>query len=137
MAFQIASALFATALAHAAISEPMVATEGDAGPMRLHIGDTGIRCVRTPCPSRAVFLPREQTSKVRGGLLYSDMDGTSPPPPMIGDEAHLRALLQAWEDRACLAIDGRLISGEDDKPVLRVDRIVGPCRDQAEPASVR
>lgn len=136
MAFQIASALFAAALAQSAISQPLVATEGDAAPMRLHIGDTGIRCVRLPCPSRGVFLPREPANGVREGLLYSDMEGNSPPPPMIGDKALLSAVSQAWEERTCLAIDGRLISGVEDKPVLRVDRIVGPCRDHADPASV-
>ena len=137
MAFQIASAIIAAALAQSAISEPLVATEGHAAPMRLHIGDTGIRCARLPCPSRGVFIPQQQAGEVRGALLYSDMDGNSPPPPMIGDEALLSAVSRAWEERACLAIDGRLISGEEDKPVLRVDRILGPCRDHAAPASGR
>jgi hypothetical protein len=46
---------------------------------------------------------------------------------MIGDERLLAAIRGAWDDHRCLAIDGRLIGGEDDRPVLRVDRIAGAC----------
>lgn len=111
-------------------SEPMVAQAGNASAMRLHIGNTGIKCLRLPCPSRGVFVPPKASRTTRPASLYSDVDGKSPPPPMVGDAVSLAAITTAWNERRCLAIDGRLISGEEDRPVLRVDRIVGPCRDQ-------
>ncbi len=110
---------------------PFVANDAQAQAARLHIGDTGIRCVRQPCPSRALFDPKGQVGQAdREAMLYVDLDGSKPPPPMIGDPAALAAIRTAWDDRQCLAIDGRLIPGEDDRPVLRVDRVVGPCHQQ-------
>lgn len=130
MALTTIGSMMMAILAQAATGEPLVATPDNAGPMRIHVGDTGIRCVKFPCPSRAVFLPVGERGVTQKELLYTDRDGKTPPPPMIGDEAALAAITEAWNERACLAIDGRLISGEDDRPVLRVDRIVGPCRDE-------
>ncbi len=46
---------------------------------------------------------------------------------MIGEEADQAKIVKAWNDRGCLAIAGQLISGEDERPTLRVDRIIGPC----------
>jgi len=135
MAFPIASILFLSLQAAAlpsGLPEPLVETPGDAGAMRVHVGNTAIQCLRLPCPSRGVFVPDEQSHAARDRMLYADMDGETPPPPMIGDEALLAAITTAWEERACLAIDGRLISGEDDRPVLRVDRVIGPCGDRPE-----
>lgn len=135
MASPIVSALFLllqAAASPSALPEPLVATPDDAGPMRIHVGDTGIRCLRQPCPSRAVFVPDEQGHAMRERMLYVDMDGKAPPPPMIGDKVLLTAVTSAWTERTCLAIDGRLISGEGDRPVLRVDRVIGPCRKQPE-----
>ncbi|MGE4323174.1 MAG: hypothetical protein AB7E60_09120 [Sphingobium sp.] len=107
---------------------PLVANDGEAQAARLHIGDTRIRCVRLPCPGRALFVPRSPGGQaMRDTMLYVDVDGRKPPPPMIGDPADIAAIGTAWEERHCLAIDGRLIPGEEDRPVLRVDRIVGPC----------
>lgn len=131
----IASALFL--LSQAAVSatappEPTVATPDDARPMRIHVGNTGIRCLRQPCPARGVFVPDEQGHAARDQMLYADMDGKAPPPPMIGDKTMLAAITTAWEERSCLAIDGRLVSGEDDRPVLRVDRMAGLCGSGAE-----
>lgn len=107
-----------------------VATPEDSGAIRIHVGDTGIRCVKLPCPSRGVFVPDPQKGGVSADFLLTDRDGSGPPPPMIGRDADLAAVGKAWDERACLAIDGRLISGKEDRPVLRVDRIVGPCREQ-------
>ena len=135
MASPIASILFLSLQAAAfpsGLPEPLVASPGDVGPMRIHVGDTGIKCVRLPCPSRGVFVPDEQSHAARDRMLYADMDGETPPPPMIGDAALLAAITTAWEERACLAIDGRLISGEGDLPVLRVDRVIGPCGGRPE-----
>lgn len=123
----IAAAMAAQAVA----SGPDVATPGDAAGRRIHIGDTGIRCVKLPCPSRGVFLPDEVQGNGWPALLLADLDGRMPPPPMIGEEADLAAVRAAWDARECLAIVGRPIGGEDDKPVLRVDRVVGPCRGEA------
>lgn len=135
MAFPIASALFLlsqAAVSSSGLPEPLVATPDDAGPMRIHVGNTGIRCLRLPCPSRGVFVPDEQGHAARDRMLHADIDGKSPPPPMIGDKSLLAAITTAWEKRACLAIDGRLVSGEGDRPVLRVDRVIGPCGGSAE-----
>lgn len=106
---------------------PFVADSAAGAPGRLHIGDTGIRCVRMPCPSRGVYQPGENGHAVRGQLLYADPDGVKGLPPMMGDEKLLIAIREAWDDHRCLAVDGRLIGGEDDRPVLRVDRIAGAC----------
>lgn len=94
---------------------------------RLQVGDTGIDCVRLPCPSRGVFEPDERGFATRDRLLYVDLDGKTPPPPMIGDKADQSEVVKAWNDRRCLAIEGGLIPGEDGRPALRVDRIIGPC----------
>ncbi|MCW2365122.1 hypothetical protein M2341_000569 [Sphingobium sp. B7D2B] len=107
---------------------PLVANDDQAHAARLHIGDTGVRCVRQPCPSRALFDPKGQAGQTdRQAMLYVDLDGSKPSPPMIGDPTALAAIRTAWNERQCLAIEGRLIPGEDDRPVLRVDRVVGPC----------
>lgn len=120
-------ALLALAAAQAA-PPPLVANDDKATASRLHIGDTGIRCARLPCPSRALFEPQPPDGHAaRDRMLYVDFDGSKPPPPMIGDPVDLAAIRHGWAERQCLAIDGRLIPGEDDRPVLRVDRIVGPC----------
>jgi len=135
MAFPIASTLFLWSQAAAlpsGLAEPLAATPGGVGAMRIHVGNTAIQCLRLPCPSRGVFVPDEQSHAARDRMLYSDMDGITPPPPMIGDKALLAAITTTWEERACLAIDGRLISGEGDRPVLRVDRVIGPCGSRAE-----
>ena len=133
MASPIASILFLSlqaAVLPSGLPEPLVATPDDAAPMRIHVGNTGIHCVRLPCPSRGVFVPGERSHTAHDRMLYADMDGETPPPPMVGDEALLAAITTAWEERACLAIDGRLITGEDDRPVLRVARVIGPCGDR-------
>lgn len=106
---------------------PLVANSGDAAAGRLHVGSTSIRCLRLPCPSRGVFQPNEAGAADRNQLLFVDLDGRTPPPPMIGDEVTLAAITEAWDSFRCVAIDGRLIPGEDDRPVLRVDRLIGSC----------
>lgn len=108
---------------------PLVANDARAPGARLHIGDTKIRCIQLPCPSRAVFEPDAQGHAVRDRMLYVDTDGKGAPPPVLANEADRAAIVTAWEERQCLAIDGRAIPGEDDRPILRVDRVVGPCGD--------
>lgn len=112
---------------------PFVANDAKAPGARLHIGDTGIRCVQMPCPSRAVFEPDAQGRASTNRMLYVDADGQTPAPPMLANDGDRAAILEAWEGRQCLAIDGRLIPGEEDRPILRVDRVIGPCRDQRAP----
>lgn len=97
------------------------------GVVRLHVGATGIHCVKTPCPARAVFEPGPGGKAERQRMIYIDLDGKKPAPPMMGADKALAAIRSAWDSRECIAIDGRLIGGVDDQPVLRVDRIVGPC----------
>jgi hypothetical protein len=108
---------------------PLVANGERAVAEILHVGKTGIMCARRPCPHRGVFTPKSAPME-QPDLLYSDLDGKTPPPPMVGDEAARQQISEAWADHTCLAIEGRLISGEDDRPILRVDRVIGPCGDQ-------
>ncbi|WP_315762666.1 hypothetical protein [Sphingomonas sp. Y38-1Y] len=126
MVFKLAGIALAVLAAQVTHTGPLVATAEDSAAMRMHVGDTGIRCVKLPCPSRGVFLPDRDGSPQKE-LLYADRDGKTPPPPMVGRPEVQAAVVRAWETRACLAIDARLIGGVDDRPVLRVDRIVGPC----------
>lgn len=106
---------------------PFVANNSKAPGARLHIGDTGIRCVQMPCPSRAVFEPNAQGHAVKDRMLFVDADGKAPLPPLIAKDADRAVIVEAWEERQCVAIDGRLIPGEEDRPILRVDRVLGPC----------
>lgn len=106
---------------------PFVANDGVAAAGLLHVGLTNIRCATLPCPTRALFEPDANGHAQRDKLLYSDLHGNAPPPPMVGDDAARDAVVRAWEQRQCLAIEGRLIGGEDDRPVLRVDRVIGRC----------
>lgn len=106
---------------------PHVANSAQAPAVRLHVGDTGIRCVRMPCPSRGVYEPDDAGNADRNALLYADVDGRAGPPPMNGDPAALRTIAEAWGEFGCVEIDGRLIPGEDDRPVLRVDEVIGQC----------
>lgn len=106
---------------------PLVANSDQAEAMTLYVGDTNIRCMLMPCPSRGVFGPDDAGNANPDDLLYADNDGRTGPPQMIGDPADLRAIDAAWEDFGCLEIRGRLIPGEDDRPVLRVDEVVGQC----------
>lgn len=100
----------------------------EAAASRLHVGNTGIRCVRMPCPGRAVFRPQPpEGAAARDRMLYVDVDGRTPPPPMVGRPADLTAVRRAWAEYGCLAIDGRLVSG-DDRTELRIDRVLGSCR---------
>jgi len=126
MTMTVTLIMLTAALAQGGAPEPLVATPDDAAAMRLHVGRTGILCARLPCPSKAVYIPDDKAATPRH-LPYTDRDGRTPPPPMIGDDIMLAEIGRAWKDYGCLAIDGRLISREDDRPVLRVDRIVGPC----------
>ena len=124
----IASVFALLTLSAAQVAPPLVANDDTAESGRLHIGDTGIRCARLPCPGRALFQPQPPDGHAsRDQMLYVDVDGSKPPPPMLGHPTHLAAVKAAWEDRQCLVIVGRLISGEQDRPLLRVDRVVGWC----------
>ncbi len=106
---------------------PLPVVDEHSAARRLHIGDTGIDCVRLPCPSRGIFEPDDRGFAARDRLLYVDLDGTTPPPPMIGSETDQAEVVKAWNDRRCLAIEGQLISGKDERPALRIDHIIGPC----------
>ncbi len=126
----LAAGLLATGLAAAQAQDappPLVANGPRAEAGLLHIGETGIRCLRLPCPGRGLFVPGPWGQADRQNLLYADRDGRTPPPPMIGAAADRAAIAEAWDERRCLALVGRLIPGADDRPVLRVDRIVGAC----------
>ncbi|GEL41988.1 hypothetical protein MEX01_25790 [Methylorubrum extorquens] len=50
-----------------------------------------------------------------------------PRPPVISDPDAHAAIAKIWDVRRCLALIGRPIPGADDRPLLRVDQIVGAC----------
>ncbi len=62
-------------MAAPAATAPVVVNDEHNEARRLHVGDTGIDCVRLPCPSRGVFEPDERGFAARSRLLYADLDG--------------------------------------------------------------
>ncbi len=101
-----------------------------AADARYHIGDTGIRCVRLPCPSRALYVPDARGMADRHNLIYADMDGNAAPPAIEASAAVIDAVAEAWREYQCIAVDGRLLGDSGGVPVLKVERIVGPCSKQ-------
>ena len=92
------------------------------GSQRLRLGDTGIRCVRAPCPSR--------------GLVPAQADGTAHPdaapvwagdqlPSVLGEPGARARVERAWADGRCLLIEGQINRGQQ----LVVDKVLGQCPD--------
>lgn len=92
---------------------------------RLAIGATGIACVKDPCPRRGVVRldqpGRDSLRPYWAGTRLPDLQAKA------ADAARLSS---AWNAMACLEIVGAIArpATPDAAPVLRVDRIVGPCR---------
>lgn len=111
-------------------SFPAVVARGEeAVDQRLRVGRTGIMCVRTPCPSRGVFLPVDGgLNERRRALLYTDADGKSGPPEFIGAPAARQAASRAWRTLKCIEIMGHLERDGDAWPKLHISHVLGPCR---------
>ncbi|MGK9170050.1 hypothetical protein KXR53_27295 [Inquilinus limosus] len=119
----VAAVLAATApLAGAAAQE-------EAPSSLFRVGDTGIRCLKQPCPWRGV-VPVDDES-VAAGTVPPAYAGDAPPaiaaPPDLLDQAR-NEIWRAWASGGCLLVRGRFDRrGATAAPVLSVDRIIGPC----------
>jgi hypothetical protein len=101
--------------------------EGPAGLFR--VGDTGVRCLKQPCPWRGV-VPVEDEGAAPGTAppAYA---GDAPPViaarPALLDQAR-REIWGAWASGGCLLVHGHFDRrGAAAVPMLSVDRIVGRC----------
>jgi hypothetical protein len=97
-----------------------------AGPTLLRVGDTGIRCKRSPCPWRGV-VPAERDA----GAVEPAYVGEAPPviaaPPELLERARTE-IWRAWAGGRCLLVLGRFERrGAAAMPILSVERIEGPC----------
>jgi len=93
------------------------------------VGDTGIRCLKQPCPWRGV-VPVEDEGAAAGSSSPA-YAGDAPPvivaAPALLDPAR-RRIWGAWASGGCLLVQGRFgRRGTAAVPVLSVDRIIGPC----------
>lgn len=116
------------ALASAAIAVTLAAMPAagwaaqTAEPVLLRVGDTGVRCLKEPCPWRGV-VPMDSEEPAYAGDA----------PPVIaadaGSMAQIRSeIWRAWANGGCLVVSGRFDrAGTSGLPVLSVARIVGPC----------
>lgn len=101
----------------------------DTPPGLFRVGDTGVRCLKQPCPWRGV-VPVEDES-VAAGTVPPAYAGDAP--PVIAARAELleplrREIWRAWAAGGCLLVHGRFDRrGAAAVPVLSVDRIIGPC----------
>ncbi|MGQ4274424.1 hypothetical protein [Terrihabitans sp. B22-R8] len=84
---------------------------------RLAIGKTGINCASAPCPWRGIV---DVDDKARDPLRPMWSGGELPSLAASPEDA--ARLRTAWDDMACLEIEGAW-----DGKVLRVDRIRGSC----------
>lgn len=96
--------------------------------MRLHVGSTGIHCLRFPCPHRGVFIPGVVRITRASDLLYAAIDTSDPVPNFDASEPDRAALLRSWAEFGCTAIEGQFVPSSSGAPTIRVVRIVGDCR---------
>jgi hypothetical protein len=91
------------------------------------VGDTGIRCLKAPCPWRGV-VPVDQPGGAAGDPAYA---GEAPPVIAAAPDGLGQAraeIWRAWATGHCLLVFGRFERrGTAAMPVLSVDHIVGPC----------
>jgi hypothetical protein len=98
-------------------------------PGLFRVGDTGVRCLKQPCPWRGV-VPVDDES-VAPGTVAPAYAGDAP--PVIAARAELldqlrREIWRTWAAGGCLLVHGRYDRrGAAAVPVLAVDRIIGPC----------
>ena len=123
-------------LASTAMAVVLAATAPLAGaaaqetlPGLFRVGDTGVRCLKQPCPWRGV-VPVDDES-VAAGAVPPAYAGDAP--PVIAARAELfdqvrREIWRAWAAGGCLLVHGRFDRrGAAAMPVLAVDRVIGPC----------
>ncbi|MFE0752984.1 hypothetical protein ACFW16_03440 [Inquilinus sp. NPDC058860] len=123
-------------LASTAVAVILAATAPFAGaaaqatpPGLFRVGDTGVRCLKQPCPWRGV-VPVDDES-VAAGTVPPAYAGDAPPAiaaqPELLDQAR-NEIWRAWAAGGCLLVHGRFERrGAAAVPVLAVDRIIGPC----------
>lgn len=122
LASTVAAAILAATASVAGAAE-------EAPPGLFRVGDTGVRCLKQPCPWRGV-VPVDDESVAAGAVppAYA-----SDAPPVIAARAELfdqvrREIWRAWAAGGCLLVHGRFDRrGAAAMPVLSVDRIIGPC----------
>ncbi|WP_342237388.1 hypothetical protein [Inquilinus sp. OTU3971] len=123
----LASTMAAAVLALTAPFAGAAAPEAPSGLFR--VGDTGVRCLKQPCPWRGV-VPVDDES-VAAGTVPPAYAGDAP--PVIATRAELldqvrREIWRAWAAGGCLLVRGRFERrGAAAVPVLSVDRVIGPC----------
>ena len=123
----LASTTVAAALAVMAPLAGAAAQEAPAGLFR--VGDTGVRCLKQPCPWRGV-VPVEDEGAAPGAAppAYA---GDAPPVIAARPELLQQArteIWRAWASGGCLLVHGHFDRrGAAAVPMLSVDRIVGPC----------
>ncbi|WP_152613493.1 hypothetical protein [Inquilinus limosus] len=93
------------------------------------VGDTGVRCLKQPCPWRGV-VPVDDES-VAAGTVPPAYAGDAPPViaarPELLEQAR-NEIWRAWASGGCLLVHGRFERrGAAAVPMLSVDRIIGPC----------
>ncbi|MGO4129059.1 hypothetical protein AB4Z01_32010 [Inquilinus sp. YAF38] len=123
----LASAVAAAILVAAPPLAGAAAQETPPGLFR--VGDTGVRCLKQPCPWRGV-VPVDDES-VAAGTVPPAYAGDAP--PAIAARAELldqvrHEIWRAWAAGGCLLVHGRFERrGAAAMPVLSVDRVIGPC----------
>lgn len=105
------------------------AAQGETPPGLFRVGDTGVRCLKQPCPWRGV-VPVDDES-VAAGTVPPAYAGDAPP-AIAAQGALLQQarseIWRAWASGGCLLVHGRFDRrGAAAVPVLSVDRIIGPC----------
>lgn len=108
----------------AALVGPAVAAQGSSEPGRLAIGATGIACVTTPCPSRGVVKLDDDSRDPLRPFWWGER-----PPRLDASPADAARIEAAWDAMKCLEIQGMVLSDPagGDMPLIRVERILGPC----------
>ncbi len=105
------------------------AAQEDAPSGLFRVGDTGVRCLKQPCPWRGV-VPVDDES-VAAGTVPPTYAGDAP--PVSAARADLldpvrREMWRAWAAGGGLLVHGRFDRrGAAAMPVLSVDRVIGPC----------
>lgn len=123
-----ASAAIAAALSVGPIAAGRAVAVEETAPILLRVGDTGIRCLRAPCPWRGVVPVDAEGVAGPADPAYA---GDAPPviaaAPEVMDQVRAE-IWRAWAAGGCLMVLGRFERrGAAAMPILSVERIVGPC----------
>lgn len=99
---------------------PSLAAEAIPLEGRLGVGNTGINCVKEPCPWRGI-VDLDNTSR---DPLRPHWHGKHLP-ATYGQPEDVARLKKAWDDGECLEIEGKF--GHDGAPWIEIGKIIGPC----------